>query len=456
MQPLPRRDLFGHRGENPIAMIPSSTDPFGGKGIAMNPPRLFSNSSDRLPRTRFRPRIEGLDDRSIPAVGALFHVNTTVVGDQANSAVAFSSGGRSVVVWQSAVSATDHNIYGQMYSATGAKLGSQISIATGVRNQINPAVAMDSKGNFTAVWEERYLDRGNIRARRFSNAGGGIGAVIEVANTTLDEKAPSIGMIDKANAVNEGQFVVSYTVGTGVRTDMFSKFGFRIKRFDVGASLGDANSTRGESTAARSADGSFMIGFIVRDPDGTTWWDSTPTELTSVYVDRYRADGTFLSRLKLGSGKIIFGYALTMDAQGHGRYAFSQEYLDAIDGPIADVVVTGRIDKLGKLIEAKEVWVGNGTWIPRDIQIASNPTDKGFVISFTQTAAAIPSTLKDRVILIEGLPNGLVRTSDLGANHNQSGIAIGPKNIYLLTYTTTVSTAADPKKGIFGRFGRLA
>src|SRR4051794_12283540 len=98
-------------------------------------------------RPRFQPRIEGLEERSLPSVTPAFHVNTRTVLDQAHPAVASQPvpGGRSVVVWEDTFNqeGTDIDIKAQLYDGAGNRVGGEISVATSIFRETQPAVAMD-------------------------------------------------------------------------------------------------------------------------------------------------------------------------------------------------------------------------------------------------------------------------------------------------------------------------
>ncbi len=100
-------------------------------------------------------------------------VNTTITGRQEESAIACDDSGDFVVVWQAA-DGSAHGIYSQRFNASGAKLGGQTAVNTYTTNeQINPAVAMDSAGDYVVAWQSFGQDGSGygVYARRYTAAG---------------------------------------------------------------------------------------------------------------------------------------------------------------------------------------------------------------------------------------------------------------------------------------------
>ena len=101
------------------------------------------------------------DRNNIPLTADIL-VNTTVVGDQKNATVAMDADGDFVVVWEADEPQSGtlqpgdvvfRDIYAQRFNSMGKKVGDQFRVNTNYTNdQWDPAVAMDSLGNFVVVW----------------------------------------------------------------------------------------------------------------------------------------------------------------------------------------------------------------------------------------------------------------------------------------------------------------
>ncbi|MBD0416869.1 calcium-binding protein [Oryzicola mucosus] len=87
-------------------------------------------------------------------VGTEFRANATTTGNQHSVDVAELTDGGFVVVWVSDGQDGDgQGVYAQRYSASGAKVGSELLVAeTTAGNQFNPAVAGLSGGRFIVTW----------------------------------------------------------------------------------------------------------------------------------------------------------------------------------------------------------------------------------------------------------------------------------------------------------------
>lgn len=145
-------------------------------------------------------------------VGSAFLVNTVVVGNQSNPAVAMDSTGNFVVVWQGdsqdAVDADGHGIYAQRYDRDGNPQGSEFLVnSTTAGDQSKPAIAMDSAGNFVVVWQSPDVELTGLFARRFDANGDPLSDEFQVntADGTYDRLAQFSPKIDMNAA---GEFVV--------------------------------------------------------------------------------------------------------------------------------------------------------------------------------------------------------------------------------------------------------
>jgi len=105
-------------------------------------------------------------------VGAEFRVNTDTTLDQSRQTIALDSAGNFVVVWQSAgQDGSGNGVFGQRYAAAGTLLGAEFRVNTYVvGDQVGPAVAADSSGDFVVVWSSSGQDGSNygVFGQRYS------------------------------------------------------------------------------------------------------------------------------------------------------------------------------------------------------------------------------------------------------------------------------------------------
>jgi hypothetical protein len=87
--------------------------------------------------------------------GTEFQVNTFTTTAQSNPAVAMDSGGDFVITWQSRYQDnSSYGVFGQRYSVSGLPAGSEFQVNTfSTSNQSEPNVVMDSTGNFVVIWQ---------------------------------------------------------------------------------------------------------------------------------------------------------------------------------------------------------------------------------------------------------------------------------------------------------------
>lgn len=136
---------------------------------------------------------------------AEFQVNTHTTWDQKDAAVAMDRQGNFIVVWNSYRQDGDSGgIFGQRFSATGEPLGSEFQINTTTSgNQASPSVAMDAAGNFVVVWQGPGLSDEDIFAQRFDPNGQPLGAELQVNSYTDSQQLyPAVAMN------TTGQFMV--------------------------------------------------------------------------------------------------------------------------------------------------------------------------------------------------------------------------------------------------------
>lgn len=125
-------------------------------------------------------------------------VNTYTNEFQIDPAVATLADGSVVIVWSCYGQDGDlQGIFGQRFSATGAKLGSEFQINQyTLHNQRTPAVAALTNGNFVVVWVselQRASASVDVYARIFNSSGVSVGNEFPVDTTTSNACAnPSV------------------------------------------------------------------------------------------------------------------------------------------------------------------------------------------------------------------------------------------------------------------------
>jgi hypothetical protein len=150
-------------------------------------------------------------------VGMPFIVNQYKMDDQKYPKIAADAKGNFVIVWQSyKQDGSGSGIYGQRFLSNKEKVGSEFKINTYILdNQSNPAIAMNGQGNFVVAWEgERSKNNAkykNIYAQRFNADGEMVGQEFQVNKTSNAIQAnPDISIDDNNNFAVVWQSAVKY------------------------------------------------------------------------------------------------------------------------------------------------------------------------------------------------------------------------------------------------------
>lgn len=144
------------------------------------------------------------------AAGKETQVNSFTVTDQREPDAAALAGGGHVIVWHSAnQDGSGLGVFGQRFDSAGAKAGGEFQINTETGNdQEFPSVAALAGGGFIVAWSSRDQDGSDsgIYGQRYSSTGSRVGSEFLI-NTTTDQYQgfPSV------TALNDGNFVVTWS-----------------------------------------------------------------------------------------------------------------------------------------------------------------------------------------------------------------------------------------------------
>ena len=200
---------------NGVATVTATLDTAGTQTITANDSSagIFGTSNSvigyaRCARTQL---LVSVPPTSVVAAGSEFQVNTYTTGNQAALPVASDSAGDFVVVWQSSAGkmAAAAAFMPSVTPLRGAAQGSEFRVNTYTTgNQVGPAVAMDSAGDFVVAWQS-YGEDGSgygIYAQRYNSAGVGPGERVpgQHLHDRKSRVSPTVAM-DSA-----GDFVVAW------------------------------------------------------------------------------------------------------------------------------------------------------------------------------------------------------------------------------------------------------
>ncbi|MEM9219612.1 MAG: calcium-binding protein [Cyanobacteria bacterium P01_F01_bin.150] len=218
-------------------------------------------------------------------------INTTTANDQENVAIARSSNGNTVIVWESADQDGNRGgIYAQQFASDGTVIGSEFQVNTFTNgNQATPAIAMDDVGNFVIVWVDQgrpyridggtspatITDESGIYGRRFSSNGTPLDSeefLIDRDDTVFSSPAPGFFQTDIAEPSvamdSNGDFVVTWRFDSDLGDIFARRFGAtgtaQGSAFQVNTITEDRQS---EPDVAMDANGNFVVTWVTDDND---------------------------------------------------------------------------------------------------------------------------------------------------------------------------------------------
>jgi hypothetical protein len=223
-------------------------------------------------------------------VGAEYQVNTTILGDQAEAAVAKRADGSFVVAWSGpildilGITILGEGIYYQRYDAAGNAVGGEQQVALALLGDFSqPSIATNAAGDFVITWTRVGGDGSgdSVFARQFHADGTYDGTLFQVNSTSAGDQSQSSVAFDGA-----GNFVVTWTSagqdgsGTGVYGQRFDSGGAALgSEFRVNTTTAGNQS---EASVAADGAGNFLVTWSSQNQDGSGY---------GIYGQRYSAAG---------------------------------------------------------------------------------------------------------------------------------------------------------------------
>jgi Ca2+-binding RTX toxin-like protein len=144
------------------------------------------------------------NSQGVPQGDEIF-VNTTINGDQGDSAIALDAEGNFVITWSSyGQDGSGFGIYARRYAQDGTPLSGEFQVNTITDNeQERPAIALDAEGNFIITWASYAENNQGIYARRYNQEGIALDNQEFRVNTTLAnaQDDPAIAIDSQGNAI---------------------------------------------------------------------------------------------------------------------------------------------------------------------------------------------------------------------------------------------------------------
>ncbi len=210
-------------------------------------------------------------DASGNPVGGNFEANTDTTHSQAAPAIAALAGGGYVITWQteSEVSYGVWDIYEQQYSASGAKVGVETLVSTsgGTNWQTSPTATGISGGGYVVVWEGDTSSGGkDIYQQLFSSSGAKVGTPVVVNTTTSGHDfSPTVTALP-----NGGWFVAwsSDQSGGGVYGQTFAANGAKVGGETLETLTSGALAFPASTVLAS---GQVALAWATQDPSSGDW-----------------------------------------------------------------------------------------------------------------------------------------------------------------------------------------
>jgi hypothetical protein len=370
-----------------------------------------------------RPRLETLEGRQLMSLAAELPgtINTTH-GFEFQSVNARSVNGTAVVVWTDHPGSTQYDIRAQRLIG-GNKIGPEIVVSAGTKDEDSPSVAMDSHGDFVVAWREVEASGDtNVLAQRFNFAGTRIGGIVPVGVGTFREHNPSVAMDAR------GDFVVAYTRDTNNNNpDVFAKLYNVNNQLRAVDNVAITTLSEDHASVAMTPDGRFDVA----------WEVAISASDHIIALNQYDASGNLLDTR---------GIAENND--------FNAEPSVSVDNSGNAVVAWFHVDSFGD-------------WNIQDRRVSALG-GQGIVTTFgatpfgTKPSVALERTGGAYVLVYDGSTSTAgVQVAEVSASDHVSifsagdrrgaSVSINPSNQYLITYTSTDGV----DRNIRGRLGQL-
>jgi hypothetical protein len=216
-------------------------------------------------------------------VGSEFIVNSYDTGDQTQSSVTALSGGGFVVTFTSSIEGDGQGVYGRVYSAAGSPVGSEFQVNSYTTNdQASSRVTGLSGGGFVVTWESYGQDGDGygVYGQAYSAAGTAVGSEFRVNGyTTGSQASPSV------TGLSGGGFVVTWKADDGdnygIYGQLYSAAGSAVgSEFRINTYTTDSQT---DPTVASLSGGGFVVSWISAGQDG---------DQDGVYGQLYSASGS--------------------------------------------------------------------------------------------------------------------------------------------------------------------
>jgi hypothetical protein len=353
----------------------------------------------------------------------------TVQGIEFSSVNARSINGTSVVVWNNHISGTGHYDIRAQRMVGGIKFGPELVVSAATTDEDEPAVAMDSHGDFVVAWREVETNgHTNVLAQRFNFSGTRLGGIVPVATGIFQQHDPSVAMDAR------GDFVVAYTRDTNnSNPDVFAKL-FNVNNQLVAVdNVAITSFSEEHASVAMAPNGRFDVAFE----------KTLSSTFHQIGLGLYDASGNLLVVEGMpdgfaGTTGIDSNPSVSMDNSDNAVVAWfhrdSSGNLDVLDT---------RVSAFGATVTVNAFPAARFPSALRP-SVALEPTGGAYVLVYPG-----PSLFAE-VQVAEVSATDQVSIHTVG-NRREASVSINASNQYLITYMSTDGA----NENIRGRFGQL-
>ncbi len=236
-------------------------------------------------------------------IGSEFLVNELTTGSQRSPEAAMAPDGSFIVVWthdEPTATDPDGSVRGRRFEADGSPLGDEFQVNSETFQRADrPDVAIEENGDFVVAWRRNssyYND--SLRGRRFEADGTPKDSDFAINIFSFGDLGYGQYLTTfskpKLEGGAQGEFLVAWST-------LYS--GPKVFDQDVKMRIFDAEGTGGPELAVANV--SYVYSFsgvdAARKENGDFLVVWATTEETPIQVDRYRADGSLIESVDVGS-----------------------------------------------------------------------------------------------------------------------------------------------------------
>ncbi|MCB0688870.1 MAG: hypothetical protein KDC53_20170 [Saprospiraceae bacterium] len=266
------------------------------------------------------------------AIGNEFRIHEELPVGQTKPAVAMDQHGNFVVTWtgiayqdDTLVSTTD--IYARRFQANGTPLSSTVKVNTyNIEIQQYPRISMDTLGDFVIVWESNTTSANEIYGQRFSASGVKAGSEFKILNSNVfieSQKRPVVSLDF------DGDFVVAWQADYIGHPDSIDIYAQRYQANGVAIGSDFIVNTfkpgvQEFASIASDSDGDFVVAWQSTGQDGTGY---------SIFGQRFQPNGApvgveFRINTFVSSSHYSIGPDLVLDKSGNFIATWGEQGID--------------------------------------------------------------------------------------------------------------------------------